>query len=98
MLKSLIIKIAIGLALSSTLFANCSMHMVIVNSSLDNAADYAMKGNDKYELIETKEAVTYLEYALTSCKGIKSDTELRNLSKKLSTLKKTKSKLERKRN
>ena len=97
-MKSLIIKITFGLILSSELFANCKMHIVIVDTSLENAEDYAMKGNAKYEYIETKEAVTYLEYALTSCKGIKSDTELKDLSKKLSTLKKTKLKLERKRN
>lgn len=79
--------------LTLELFANCSSDMMLSNSGAKNAIDYAKKGNHKYAVIEINEAITYSEQALDSCKGEVSNSEMKQLSKNIDSLKIIKKKI-----
>lgn len=86
-------KIVITLLLTTVLFSNCKMDMLLAESGAENAVDFALKGNHKYALIEVNEAITYTKQALTSCKGQVSSLKMEELSKNLSSLYQTKKKI-----
>lgn len=72
----------------------CKQDMVYASSSAKNATDYASKGNHKYALIEIKEALLGTQLALESCKGNVDTLKMDELSKNLSSLNKTRKKIE----
>jgi hypothetical protein len=75
---------------------DCNIDMVYASVSSINAKDYALKGNDKYALIEIKEAIIGVKQALASCKKHVNSHKMDELTENLSRLYRIKKMIEKK--